>query len=75
MDTLDALHPHNAGERKTLADLIFAKLDSQAAAPVGGSMNEIQKVHQSMFNMPFPVCTPHLTSNSQIATHQILLWG
>ncbi|TEB35541.1 cell adhesion protein byn-1 [Coprinellus micaceus] len=46
METLDALHPHNAGERKTLADLIFAKLDSQSVAPIGGSMNEIQKVHQ-----------------------------
>lgn len=28
METLDALLPHNAGERKTLADIIFAKLDS-----------------------------------------------
>jgi len=29
--TLDALLPPNAGERKTLADLIFAKLDSEGA--------------------------------------------
>ena len=28
LETLDALLPANAGERKTLADLIFAKLDS-----------------------------------------------
>ncbi|KAF7978307.1 hypothetical protein HWV62_909 [Athelia sp. TMB] len=28
MDTLDALLPKNAGERKTLADIIFAKLES-----------------------------------------------
>ncbi|KAJ7762818.1 Bystin-domain-containing protein [Mycena maculata] len=28
METLDALHPHNAGERRTLADIIFAKLES-----------------------------------------------
>ncbi|KAF7301586.1 hypothetical protein MIND_00724100 [Mycena indigotica] len=27
LETLDALHPHNAGERRTLADIIFAKLD------------------------------------------------
>ncbi|KAF7313489.1 hypothetical protein HMN09_00504800 [Mycena chlorophos] len=27
MEALDALHPHNAGERRTLADIIFAKLD------------------------------------------------
>ena len=29
LETLDALLPANAGERKTLADLIFAKLDSK----------------------------------------------
>ncbi|KAJ7725111.1 Bystin-domain-containing protein [Mycena metata] len=28
LETLDALHPHNAGERRTLADIIFAKLES-----------------------------------------------
>ncbi|CAK5276085.1 unnamed protein product [Mycena citricolor] len=28
LQTLDALHPHNAGERRTLADIIFAKLES-----------------------------------------------
>lgn len=43
MDTLDALLPQNAGERKTLADIIFAKLEdgeSQGAAV-------IQKARQS----------------------------
>jgi hypothetical protein len=30
IQTLDALHSSNAGERKTLADLIFAKLESGA---------------------------------------------
>ena len=29
LETLDALLPANAGERKTLADLIFAKLDNK----------------------------------------------
>ncbi|KAJ4472076.1 Bystin-domain-containing protein [Lentinula aciculospora] len=29
METLDAMLPPNAGERKTLADIIFAKLDSK----------------------------------------------
>ena len=28
LETLDALLPANAGERKTLADLIFAKIDN-----------------------------------------------
>lgn len=28
MKTLDALLPANAGERRTLADIIFAKLES-----------------------------------------------
>ncbi|KAJ7873387.1 Bystin-domain-containing protein [Mycena olivaceomarginata] len=28
LETLDALHPHNATERRTLADIIFAKLES-----------------------------------------------
>lgn len=41
METLDALLPANAGERKTLADLIFAKLDSKELT----SSAAIQKVH------------------------------
>ncbi|KAJ7667609.1 Bystin-domain-containing protein [Mycena polygramma] len=42
LETLDALHPHNAGERRTLADIIFAKLES------GETENAavIKKVHQ-----------------------------
>jgi essential nuclear protein 1 len=43
MDALDALLPKNAGERKTLADIIFAKLENgetQGAAV-------IQKARQS----------------------------
>jgi hypothetical protein len=42
LETLDALLPANAGERKTLADLIFAKLDSKELT----SNAAIQKVHQ-----------------------------
>jgi len=42
MEALDTLHPANAGERKTLADLIFAKLDSGEVT----STATIQKVHQ-----------------------------
>ncbi|KAF9569439.1 cell adhesion protein byn-1 [Agrocybe pediades] len=42
MEALDTLHPANAGERKTLADLIFAKLDSGEVT----SAAAIQKVHQ-----------------------------
>lgn len=47
MDALDALLPKNAGERKTLADIIFAKLESgetQGAAV-------IQKARQSVFKL------------------------
>lgn len=50
METLDALHPHNAGERKTLADLIFAKLDDQS----GGSVAQIQRVQQEDSEAPDP---------------------
>ncbi|KAF7331751.1 hypothetical protein MKEN_00054900 [Mycena kentingensis (nom. inval.)] len=32
LETLDALHPHNAGERRTLADIIFAKLEGGASS-------------------------------------------
>ncbi|KAH6915219.1 cell adhesion protein byn-1 [Coprinopsis sp. MPI-PUGE-AT-0042] len=42
MEALDAFHPHNSTERRTLADLIFSKLDGQDSAPVAA----IQKVHQ-----------------------------
>lgn len=38
MQALDALRPPDAGERKTLADIIFAKIDGGAAI--------IQNVHQ-----------------------------
>ena len=40
MQTLDALLPANAAERRTLADIIFSKLDGAAT---------IQKVDQGMF--------------------------
>ncbi|KAJ3878777.1 Bystin-domain-containing protein [Lentinula edodes] len=42
METLDALLPHNPGERKTLADIIFAKLDSHGTQNTAA----IQKVQQ-----------------------------
>jgi hypothetical protein len=42
METLDALLPANAGERRTLADIIFSKLENveQSNAAI------IQKSHQ-----------------------------
>jgi essential nuclear protein 1 len=43
MDALDALLPKNAGERKTLADIIFAKLESGETP--GAAV--IQKARQS----------------------------
>ena len=45
LETLDALLPANAGERKTLADLIFAKLDSKELT----SNAAIQKVHHGEY--------------------------
>lgn len=42
METLDALMPSNAVERRTLADIIFAKIDSAEA----GNAAVIQKVQQ-----------------------------
>ena len=42
MEALDTFLPANAGERKTLADLIFAKLDGGEVV----STATIQKVHQ-----------------------------
>ncbi len=44
METLDALLPANSGERKTLADLIFAKLDG-AGTP---NAAVIQKTRQGI---------------------------
>lgn len=48
MQTLDALLPANTTERRTLADIIFAKLEEQeglvVAAPSGA--NVIKKVQQ-----------------------------
>lgn len=43
LETLDALHPANAGERRTLADIIFAKIDSGETT----THASIQKVRQS----------------------------
>lgn len=45
LETLDTLLPANAGERKTLADLIFAKLDSKEVT----SNAAIQKVYQGEY--------------------------
>lgn len=42
MQTLDALLPSNAGERRTLADIIFAKLDEDETQNTA----VIKKVHQ-----------------------------
>ncbi|KAJ7067932.1 Bystin-domain-containing protein [Mycena amicta] len=46
LETLDALHPHNAGERRTLADIIFAKLDggeTQNAAVIKNVQQDREK--------------------------------
>ena len=42
MKTLDALLPSNAGERRTLADIIFAKLESGETE----KSTVIQKTHR-----------------------------
>ena len=48
MEALDRFLPANAGERKTLADLIFAKLDSGEVV----STATIRKVHQGVELIP-----------------------
>ncbi|OBZ71992.1 Bystin [Grifola frondosa] len=50
MKTLDALLPANAGERRTLADIIFSKLDNLEA----GKTTVIQKSHQDPDRAPDP---------------------
>ena len=45
METLDTLLPANAGVRKTLADVIFSKLESSQI----GDPTVIQKSYQSKF--------------------------
>jgi essential nuclear protein 1 len=49
METLDALLPSNAVVRKTLADVIFAKLESGEI----GNAAVIQKSHQSIIKNAF----------------------
>lgn len=66
METLDALLPHNAGERKTLADLIFAKLDSGEVS----SAAVIQKVHQSVY---LAHITRYLQFNAFVQTRRLLI--
>ncbi|KAI0092557.1 cell adhesion protein byn-1 [Irpex rosettiformis] len=50
MKTLDALLPANAGERRTLADIIFSKLDSVES----GETAVIQKTHREPDEAPDP---------------------
>ncbi|THG99564.1 hypothetical protein EW026_g2814 [Hermanssonia centrifuga] len=50
LKTLDALLPANAGERRTLADIIFAKLESKDAE----KSTVIQKTHQDPSKAPDP---------------------
>ncbi|EIW82461.1 Bystin-domain-containing protein [Coniophora puteana RWD-64-598 SS2] len=44
METLDKLLPSSSGERKTLADVIFSKLEEASVG--GGGVTSIQKVQQ-----------------------------
>jgi essential nuclear protein 1 len=44
IQALDALLPSNSGERRTLADIIFAKLESGET----NGVNVMQKVQQGM---------------------------
>ena len=57
LDTLDALFPKSSGDRKTLSDLIFAKLDS---GETGGAA-VVQKVRQGI---QFQLNSLRLHSNS-----------
>jgi hypothetical protein len=72
MQTLDTLLPANVGERRTLADIIFAKLDS------GEKSNAaiIQKAHQGPFFTTSLEKTYGLSSmlHIKIVTNQTLLW-
>ncbi|KAJ7192545.1 Bystin-domain-containing protein [Mycena haematopus] len=43
LETLDALHPHNAGERRTLADIIFAKLESGETEQNAAVIKKVQQ--------------------------------
>lgn len=50
MKTLDALLPANAGERRTLADIIFSKLDSLEA----GKTTVVHKTHHGEISLVMP---------------------
>jgi essential nuclear protein 1 len=50
MKTLDALLPANSGERRTLADIIFAKLDSSEV----GDAAVVRRVSQIDHERPDP---------------------
>uniref|UniRef100_A0A0W0G4A6 Beta-glucuronidase C-terminal domain-containing protein n=1 Tax=Moniliophthora roreri TaxID=221103 RepID=A0A0W0G4A6_MONRR len=43
METLDQLLPHNSGERKTLADIIFAKISEHEAAKNAAVIQKVQQ--------------------------------
>ncbi|EEB89157.1 hypothetical protein MPER_12782 [Moniliophthora perniciosa FA553] len=43
METLDQLLPHNSGERKTLADIIFAKIGEHEAAKNAAVIQKVQQ--------------------------------
>ena len=51
MKALDAMLPSNAGERRTLADIIFAKLDNLESAQVDTAQHE--QGHQGELHTPF----------------------
>lgn len=48
---LDTLLPHNSGERRTLADVIFSKLENNKS----GNVTVIQKVQQGLSSIGFRV--------------------
>jgi essential nuclear protein 1 len=55
LETLDTLLPPNAGERKTLADLIFSKLDD--APEEDENTPPPQKAQKGVYHLPccFPI--------------------
>ena len=52
METLDSLLPANSGQRQTLADMIFAKLNSAESESQNAAV--IHKMKQGMLNYYIP---------------------
>ena len=66
MKALDAMLPANAGERRTLADIIFSKLDNLESGQTASA--QAQEKHHGQSSTSRPIAHAHRTHVRAVQT-------